>query len=85
MNTEDAKMQALIWWGEFGSAALVPFWKHSKYVVGITTLPSRLGGHVSKVYGASWKSFEDAFAQAVANGYEPVTGFEGDDALVDEA
>ena len=90
MTLNDAKKQAQIWWGSNGSADLNDL-KGSpgavKYVVGTTTLPARLGGHVTLVLGVSWKSFDDAFENAEADGWEPdpLTGFESDEAIEDEA
>jgi hypothetical protein len=85
MNLEDAKMQASIWWGNHGSAESIEGKGWIRYRVGLTHLPAALGGRVEERYGASWKSFEAAFADAVNKGHFPITGFEGDDALVDEA
>lgn len=85
MNLDDAKMQASIWWGANGSADLRTGRRSQRFVVGATNLRAALGGYVAQQFGASWTSFEDAFEKAVLAGHGPVTGFEGDDALVDEA
>lgn len=85
MKQSEAKVQARTWWGENGSTEIRGFKVPHRYVVGTSTLSSRLGGHVSTVYGASWRSFEEAFQNAIMSGHIPGTGFENDDSLEFEA
>lgn len=87
MTCEQANKQARRWWGDRGTAEIRSgrLQEASRYVVGTSTLSSRLGGHVSTAFGASWKSFEAAFADAAGHGHGPTTGFENDDTLEFEA
>lgn len=85
MNQAQAKEEARTWWGDRGSVEVRGHRAPFRYVVGTSTLSSRLGGRVSDQFGASWKSFEMAFADATRNGHPPTTGFEVDEAIEDEA
>lgn len=85
MTLEEAKFKARGYWGENASADLRTGRKSHKYVVGSTTMPSRLGGYVSTIYGASWTSFEEAFTNAVLSGHLPGTDFGNDEAIEFEA
>lgn len=85
MTQAQAKAQARTWWGDRGAAEVRGHRAPFRYVVGLSTLSSRLGGHVSTHYGASWRDFEQAFGDAASSGRGPVTGFENDDTLEFEA
>ena len=85
LDLKQAKAQAQLWWGIRGTAVTLEGRRSVKYVVGLTTLSARLGGRISTQYGTSWFSFEEAFAHAERTGHGPVNGFEGDDAIEDEA
>lgn len=82
MTLEEAKARALQNWGPRGSATILKskISNSQRFIVGMTTLPARLGGHITAQFGGSWVSFEEAFSKA-----SEATGFEGDDAIDDEA
>jgi hypothetical protein len=70
MSLQDARKQTQLWWGPNGSADFVIRGMSTKYVVGTTALPARLGGRVVHAHGVSFVSFGRAFANAMEDGWE---------------